>query len=68
MVMGPWAVIWGDGISLLSLVCSADFMDTLCSGSISHHVKQVNFVVCFFEQDLHAVGLCYSKEPKSDCF
>ena len=42
-----WAVIWGDEIFLLSLVCSADIMDTLCSGSLSHHVKQVNFVVLF---------------------
>ena len=29
----------------LSLVCSADIMDTLCIRSFSHHVKQVNFVV-----------------------
>ena len=31
-----WAVIWGDAIFLLFLVCSAD-LD--CSGSFSHHVK-----------------------------
>ena len=66
---GLW--IWGDAIFLLSLVCSADFMGTLCSGSFSHHVKQVNFVVLFLwtrSPPCWSVFNFYSKEPKSDCF
>ena len=44
-----WAVIWGDVIFLLFLVCSAD-LHILCSGStFSHHIKFYSFRVA---QDL----------------
>ena len=33
-----WALIWGDAIFQLILVCSAD-LDILCSGSFFHQVK-----------------------------
>ena len=38
-----WAVIWGDAVFLLFLVCSA-YLEILCRGSLSHHVKFKSFM------------------------
>ena len=43
-----WAVIWGDAIFLLSLVCLADFMEISYMVGRSHHIKQ----------DFHPISLC----------
>ena len=37
-----WAVIWGDAIFLLFIVCSGG-LDKLCSGFFFHHVKYYSF-------------------------
>ena len=39
-----WAVIWGEAIFQLILVCSADLY-ILCSGSFFHHVKFYSFIL-----------------------
>ena len=49
-----WAVIWGDAIFLLFLVCYAD-MDTICSGSFSYHVR---FHCLMFVLKVWPGGLC----------
>ena len=51
-----WAVICGDAIFLLFLVCSAE-LDIPCSRTFSRHVKFYSFIYVY-AQDFHPRGLC----------